>query len=63
MKFLRVKFINGRWKSDLVADYKIMAQFRDEAGLKHKAWPDEPQDYDKILEAAGKHGFGLETIE
>lgn len=60
--FLRIKYQNGRWKSDLVADFKLFKQIREAAGILHKPWPDEEvADYDKLLIGAGQYGIGLET--
>jgi hypothetical protein len=60
-RFIPIKFRNGRWRAELVADYKLVNQLRDEAGLKNAPWPDPPDAYDRILEAAGNRDFGLET--
>jgi hypothetical protein len=59
--FIEVRHINGRWRADLVKDYPLVRKFRDEAGLKYEKWPDPPDAYDRILEAAGVHGYGLTT--
>jgi hypothetical protein len=61
MSFIPIKHTNGRWRSELVKDYKAVNQLRKEAGLHLETWPDPPDAYDRILAAAGKHGLGLET--
>jgi len=60
-EYIKVRYINGRWKADLVCNCVIMTQLRREAGLNQEAWPDPADAYDRILFAAGKHGIGLET--
>lgn len=60
---LRVRLINGRWRSDLVKWHRVMDQFREEAGLRHAPWPDPPDAYDRLLSAASAHGWALETEE
>lgn len=57
---LTVVYTNGRWRSDRIESYKLMQQFRLEAGLANHAWPDPPDAYDRILAAAGNHGWSLE---
>lgn len=59
--FIKVRFLNGRWRSDLIADYPAVTQLRKEAGLTLKVYPDPGDAYDKLLVAASKHGLGLET--
>jgi hypothetical protein len=61
LTFIDMVYLNGRWRADLVRDYPLVRQLRDEAGLKHAEWPDPPEAYDRILAAAGAHGFGLST--
>ena len=63
MKFIKITNKNGRWHADLISDRRTIEQFRDEAGIKHAPWPDKPEAYDLLLEAAGKHGYGLVTTE
>lgn len=58
--FLKIKYQNGRWKSDLVADFKLFKQIREAAGILHQPWPDKIEDYDKLLIGAGQYGIGLE---
>lgn len=61
---LAVVYINGRWRSDRMEHYKVMKQFRREAGLDRRyEWPDPSDAYDRILAAAGKHGWSLECAE
>jgi hypothetical protein len=58
--WISVEKRNGRWNADLVADRKIIEQFREEAGLADSgADPDDA--FDRILSVAASHGFGLET--
>jgi hypothetical protein len=59
--FVKLAHRNGRWRADLVVDYKTVRQLREEAGLKNHPWPDPPDAYDRLLSAAGKHELGLET--
>jgi hypothetical protein len=55
---------NGRWKSDLVKDHKVMQQIRREAlGYNDPEYPEGEKEYDSILKVASKHGIILETIE
>jgi len=61
--WLKIKLINGRWRSDSVHAYKVMTQLRAEAGLASAPWPDPPDAYDRLLTAAGEHGIGLEANE
>lgn len=60
-RIIPVKYRNGRWRADLVDDYKLVNQLRAEAGLRNAAWPDPPDAYDRLLIAAGNHDMGLET--
>lgn len=57
--WIKIKLINGRWKADLVKDFKIMDQLRRESGLGDGS--DSPGAYDRLLSTAGKYGLGLET--
>lgn len=59
--FFRIAYVNGRWRPDRVEHWKLMGQLRDEAGIRDKKWPDDPEDYDRLLMVAGRHGIGLET--
>ena len=60
--FIRVSNKNGRWRADRVEHSRILNQLRKEAGLHLEPYPDPPDAYDRLLSAAGRHNFGLETV-
>lgn len=60
--FIRVVLRGGVWRPDLVANWKVFMQLRDEAGLP-KSPPDPEDAYDRLLAAAGRHNLGLEVLE
>jgi hypothetical protein len=61
--FVQIQHLNGRWRAALVKDYKLVNQLRKEAGLSLTTWPDPPDAYDRLLEAAGDRDMGLETFD
>jgi len=53
---LRIDYRNGRWLSDSIHDRSLMLQFRHEAGLSARPWPDnKTTDLDEIVLAAAIH--------
>lgn len=61
--FIKIRYINGRYRQDLIQDHKIVSQLRREAGISNHPWPEPPEAYDKLLCAASRHGLGLEMEE
>lgn len=59
--YLRIAYVNGRWRADKVEDHRVMNQLREEAGLKHAPWPDDSEAYEKLLIAASHQQLGLQT--
>jgi hypothetical protein len=59
--FLRLSYVNGRWRADTINCWRVVNQLRDEAGVRNDPWPDGPEVYGKLLAAASAHGLGLET--
>jgi hypothetical protein len=60
--FIPMAYKNGRWHADLVRHRSLVRELRKEAGLNDAVFPDPENAYDLILDAAGKHGIGLETL-
>ncbi|MBU0571997.1 MAG: hypothetical protein KKC50_08165 [Candidatus Omnitrophica bacterium] len=62
-RVLRVRYINGYWRADLVKDRTLLNQFARDAGVIDAPYGKDKDDiYEKLLEAAGKHGYSLEVV-
>ena len=62
-RVLRIRYINGYWRADLVKDRTLLNQFARDAGVIDAPYgKDKDGIYEKLLEAASKHGYSLEVV-